>query len=333
MRCILMETTGGPEVLALRDRAAPEIRHPNDVLVRLHAAGVNPVDTKLRKRGTYFPEDMPAVLGCDGAGIVEAVGEAVTRFKQGDAVYFCYGGLGKTGTGTYAQYAVVPEIAAAKKPLGLSMEEAAAAPLVLITAWESLFDRARLAPGKRVLVHAGAGGVGHVAIQLAKIQGAHVATTVSTEEKARLVRELGADRVIRYPEEDVRDALLDWTEGRGADVVFDTVGGDVCRDSVALTAFYGDLVSILQFPTDMDLKEARLRNLRLRQELMLTPQIRGIEHALARQGWILSQCAQWFEEGRLRIHLSDVLPLDEAANAHRRIEAGHMTGKLALRIP
>lgn len=333
MLCVVMEKTGGPEVLSLKEKAPPKIQRSDEILVRLHAAGVNPVDTKLRKRGTYFPDDMPAVLGCDGAGIVEDVGSDVTRFRKGDAVYFCYGGIGKAGTGTYAQYAVVPEYVAAKKPTSLSFAEAAAAPLVLITAWESLFDRARLSPGMRVLVHAGAGGVGHVAVQLAKIHGACVATTVSTEEKETLARRLGADHIIRYTETDVSASVREWTDGRGADVVFDTVGGDTCKASVECTAFYGDLVSILQFPPDMDLKEARLRNLRLSQELMLTPQIYEMKEALAHQGWILSQCTEWFDEGKLRIHLADRLPLTEAQTAHRRIEGGHMMGKIALEIP
>ena len=138
MKGIVMTTAGSPDVLQLQDLPAPQIQQPREILVRLKAAGVNPIDTKLRSRGTFYPEEMPAILGCDGAGIVEAVGSEVRKFKPGDEVYFCHGGLGKKGTGNYAELAVVDERFVAAKPSSLSFAEAAAAPLVLITAWEAL---------------------------------------------------------------------------------------------------------------------------------------------------------------------------------------------------
>ncbi len=162
-----MTTNGTANVLQPQDVINPKINAPQDILIRLRAAGINPIDTKLRRRGTSYPEQLPAVLGCDGAGVVEAVGSAVNRFQVGEEVYFCYGGLGKKGTRNYAQYAVVDERFVAAKPKSLSFAEAAAVPLVLITAWEALYDRGRLEAGRRVLIHGGAGGVGHVAIQLA----------------------------------------------------------------------------------------------------------------------------------------------------------------------
>jgi NADPH2:quinone reductase len=167
MKAVLMTAAGDPEVLQLQEVSDPMIQTYTEILVRLHAAGVNPIDTKLRQRGTFYPDQMPAILGCDGAGVVEAVGANVQRFRVGDEVYFCGGGLGAK-LGNYAEMAVVDEQFVAHKPTSLSFAEAAAAPLVLITAWEALYDRGRLEPGQRVLIHAGAGGVGHVAIPASK---------------------------------------------------------------------------------------------------------------------------------------------------------------------
>lgn len=330
MRAMVMTRPGDPEVLQPQDLPRPKIRRGNDMLVRLKAAGVNPIDTKLRSRGTYGKEES-AILGCDGAGVVEAIGEDVIRFRPGDEVYYCFGGIG-LAPGNYAEYAVIPEAVAAKKPDSLAFIEAAAAPLVLITAWESLFDRARLQPGGRALIHAGAGGVGHVAVQLAKIRQAEVATTVSSDEKAAFVRELGAGRIIKYRQEDVEAAIMDWTEGKGVDVAFDTVGGAVFNLSIACTKAYGDVVTILQVPADADWRGARLKNLRISQELMLSPMLLDDKAGLRHQGHILAQCATWFDEGRLGIHLAETFPLEKAAEAHRHIESGHMTGKIVLEI-
>jgi NADPH2:quinone reductase len=299
--------------------------------VRLKAAGVNPIDTKLRARGTYYPERMPAILGCDGAGVVEAVGNGVSRFKPGDAVYFCNGGIGGH-PGTYAEYAVVDERFASRKPAVLDFSQAAAAPLVLITAWEALHDRARMTAGQTVLIHAGAGGVGHVAIQLAKAAGCRVLTTVGSAGKADFVRQLGADEAILYRETDFVAAVLGLTQGQGADVVFDTVGGATFNASFAAVRPYGDLVTLLQPGPETDWKVARLRNLRVSQELMLSPMYFGWTEAQQHQAWILEQCAELFEADKLSIRVDRTLPLGEAAEAHRLIEAGGMTGKLVLAI-
>jgi len=330
-----MTATGGPEVLQVQQLPKPDITNPSDILVRLKAAGVNPVDTKLRKNGLFMPGDLPAILGCDGAGIIEEVGSAISDFTPGDEVFFCYGGLGQP-SGNYAEYIVVPSFAAAKKPEAIDFPEAAAAPLVLITAWEALFDRTGMAmdqgDGKKVFIHAGAGGVGHVAIQLAKIAGCQVATTVSDDKKAAFVASLGAECVINYTEQDVAEALLEWTDGRGVDIAFDTVGGAAFTQLIPAVRVYGDLVSILQIPADTDLKTLRLRNIRISQELMLTPMMLGMDDALAHHADILKQCAIWMQERKLGVHVSNLLPLEQAAKAHALIEAGSMSGKVVLDI-
>lgn len=330
MKAVLMTAPGTPEVLQLQEVPEPKLQNDTEILVRLHAAGVNPIDTKLRQRGTFYPDQMPAILGCDGAGVVEAVGSGVQQFRVGDEVYFCAGGLGKSNTGNYAELTVVDESSVAPKPTSLSFAEAAAAPLVLITAWEALYDRARLEAGQKVLIHAGAGGVGHVAIQLAKLKGAEVCTTVSSQDKARLVRQLGADHPILYKQTDFVQAALDWTGGEGVDVAFDTIGSETFWKSFPAVRVYGDVVTILEPDSATNWKAARSRNLRISLELMLTPLLQGLVAAQQHQAEILKQFAKWIDEGKLKIHLSETYPLQDAAAAHQAIATGSTTGKIAL---
>jgi NADPH2:quinone reductase len=328
MKAILMTAVGGPEVLSLSDIDEPQITSPTGIKVKLHAAGVNPIDTKVRRNGLFFPNALPAVLGCDGAGEVVAVGTAVDRFKPGDKVWFCHGGLGRE-QGNYAEYTVLDQRWAAPMPASLSYAEAAAGPLVLITAWGALFDRGGLQAGQTVLVHAGAGGVGHVAIQLAKLKGARVITTVSSERKADFVRALGADEVIDYRRNDVADAVNQLTAGQGCDLVFDTVGPSVFEQSIPATAHFGRLVTILD-PGALNWGEARMRNLTIGFELMLTPMLRELHEARDKQIAMLNQCASFIDQGRLKIHLSEQMALKDAAAAHKRIEDGHTQGKIVL---
>lgn len=332
MKAVIMTAPGTPEVLAVQQVPDPQITQDRQLLVKLQAAGVNPIDTKLRQRGTFYPDRTPTILGCDGAGIVEAVGAGVENFRVGDAVYFCDGGVGGS-VGNYAEFAVVDERFVARKPQSLSFVEAAAAPLVLITAWESLYDRARLQEGQRTLIHAGAGGVGHVAVQLAKLKGAAVATTVGSEEKAAFVQQLGADLPILYQKTDVVDRILEWTHGDGVDVGFDTVGGETFFQTVPAVKLYGDLVTILEPDFQIgNLKTARLRNLRISLELMLTPMLQGLVPAQMAQAKILQQCADLFDAGQLKIYVGKTFALDDAIEAHRLLEGGSMTGKIVLTI-
>jgi NADPH2:quinone reductase len=333
MKAVLMTDAGGPQVLQLREVPDPAIYGPSEVLVRVRAAGVNPVDTKVRRSHMYHPGSLPAILGCDGAGVVERVGPGVTRFRPGDEVYYFNNGLGGA-PGNYAQYAVVHEDFLAAKPRNLSMAEAAALPLVFITAWESLVDRARLEKEHSVLIHGGAGGVGHVAVQIAHALGAYVATTVSNDEKAGFVRSLGAGLAINYREQNFVDATLDWTDGIGVRVVLDTVGGRTFCQSFAATRMYGRVVSILSTACDIEaINVARLRNLTVGYVQMTAPLYLGLHGARRHQTRMLDQARRLAEDGRLKPVVSRLLLLEEAAEAHRLIEEGHVTGKVVLDIP
>ena len=328
MKAILMTSTGKPDVLQLAEVAEPEVT-ATGIKVRLKAAGVNPIDTKLRRRGVFFPDALPAILGCDGAGIVTETGPQAQRFKPGDAVWFCHGGLG-SAPGNYAEYTVLDEAEAAPLPASLDFTAAAALPLVLITAWEALFDRARLGEDQTVLIHAGAGGVGHVAIQLARAAGARVATTVSSAAKAALVEELGAGKVIRYRDCDFVEQVLDWTGGRGVDVVLDSLGGETFRRSLSAARVYGHVVTLLDPGNGVEWNEARNRNLAISCTLMLTPMLQDLPDARRHQIDILQRCSELIDSGRLTSRVSEVLPLEQAATAHALIDAGHVQGKIVL---
>jgi len=330
MKAIMMTAIGNPDVLELHDIDEPEISTATQVKVRLKAAGVNPVDTKIRHNGLLYDHPLPVVLGCDGAGEVIETGSAVSQFKPGDKVWFCHGGLGRE-QGNYAEYTVLDQRWVSLMPQTCSFAEAAALPLVLITAWGGLFDRGGLQAGQTVLIHAGAGGVGHVAIQLAKLKGARVIATVRSEQKAEFVKAMGADEVILYTQDGLADAVNELTGGKGADLVFDTVGAEAFKASIPATAHFGRLVTLLD-PGELSLAEARMRNLLIGFELMLTPMLRDLPEARDKHVEILKQCAQWVDGGLLKTHISKQLPLAEAAKAHELIETGHSTGKIVLTV-
>lgn len=332
MLAIEMTAAGAPEVLQLNtDAAEPRIETPTQLKVRLHAAGINPVDTKIRARSLFYGAQPPAILGCDGAGEVVEVGSGVDRFRIGDRVWFCHGGLGRE-PGNYAQYTTIEQAQAEAMPASLDFVQAAAAPLVLITAWEALFDQARLQAGETVLIHAGAGGVGHVAIQLAKAHGARVITSVGSDESAELVRQLGADAIVDYREQDMVAEVMRLTDGRGVEVCLESVGPQVFRDSIAAMAPYGRLVTLLDPGSDLDLSLARTRNLQIAFTLMLTPMLLDLAAARAHHGEILRNCAELIESGKLRLHVCQTYPLAQAAQAHHDIASGHTHGKRVLLI-
>ncbi|MDO9054002.1 MAG: zinc-dependent alcohol dehydrogenase family protein [Gallionella sp.] len=330
MKVILMTAAGDASVLQSCDIALAELASPYHLRVKLAAAGVNPLDCKLRSKPAYYPDQLPAILGCDGAGIVEQTGSLVTRFKVGDAVFFCNGGLGDE-PGNYAEYTTLHEEYCAAAPANIPLQDSAALPLVCITVWEALIERAQLQAGQTLLIHAAAGGVGHIAVQLAHHLGARIAVTVSDTKKAGLAQALGAEKIIYYKEQDFVQETLNWTEGKGVDVVFDTVGGDTFLKSLHAARIGGKIVSILATPLSLaDAQLARLRNLSLCFELMLTPQIMKLHEERIRQRRILEQCAALVEKGELGVLITHRFPLKQAAAAHRLIEAGGMTGKIIL---
>jgi NADPH:quinone reductase len=329
VRAIVMTAVGGPEVLECQELPDPEVAGERDVRVRLHAAGINPVDYKLRSAGTIGGH-LPAILGWDGAGVVDQVGSDVTRFHPGDEVYFCDGGFGPT-PGTYAELKVVDEAFVAGKPPRLSFVEAAAAPLVTITAWEALHGRARVGEDQFVLVQAGAGGVGHMSVQIARLAGARVATTVTPGPKHDLAASLGAELLIDYRTEDVGERVRAWTGVDGADVVHDTVGGPTFTACFSLTRPYGDLVSNVESSwEDAAVDAMHDRNLRVSFTWMPAPSVFGWREHRERQRAILEEAGRHFEAGDLRVQVGATFPLADAAEAHRALEHGEVMGKAVL---
>ena len=331
MRAIVATGLGEPDVLELRSVPLHWPRGPGDVLVRLKAAGVNPADAYFRRFGPYVQSEGPFIPGHDGAGEVEAVGAQVRRFKPGDAVCFCDGGIGGD-PGTYAEFAVVPASRLVRKPPHVDFVQAAALPLVAITLWESLYERARVRPGEQVLIHAGAGGTGHIGIQFARLAGARVATTVSTQAKATLAAELGAELVIRYREQDFVAAVKDWTKGRGLDVALDNLGAEAMQRTFSAMAPYGRVVTLMGTPGDTAEGAAYNGNLTIHNVMMLTPLWRGLTTRLRQQADRVQKSMTLLAEGKLRVVIDQVFPMTEAAAAHRYLESGKATGKVVLTV-
>ncbi|MBL8893436.1 MAG: zinc-binding dehydrogenase [Rhizobiales bacterium] len=331
MRAIVATGKGGVDVLAEKAVELDWPREPRDVLVRLSAASVNPADCFFRQLGGYVEGPAPLVLGHDGAGIVEAVGSGVTLVDPGLRVAFCNGGIGGE-FGTYADYAVVPESQLAAIPDNVSFESAAALPLVAITAWESLNWRAKVEPGDHVLIHGGVGGTGHIAIQLARLAGARVATTISSPEKAKFAAALGADLCIDYRREDFVAEALAWSGGKGVDVALDNAGAEVLKRTYACMVPYGRIVTLIGLAGDDEMLTAYNNNLSIVAEMMLLPMWRGLSERLAAQAGIVETCLSLLSAGKLSVHVSRCLPLERVAEAHQLIEAGGMTGKIVLQI-
>lgn len=326
MRAQLLTAHGGVENFRLSEVARPDVR-PGSVLVRIAAAATNPIDVKIRS-GLPIGPGLPAVLGADVAGIVEAVGDGVKAFVPGDAVYGCVGGVKGQG-GTLADYIVADARLLAMKPRSLAMREAAALPLVTLTAWDAL-ERTELARGQHVLIHGGTGGVGHIAIQLAKAIGTRVATTVGDPEQARLAHELGADAVINYREEEVSAYVQRLTQGRGFDVVFDTVGGDNLQKSFQAAA-NGGRIATTNARTTQDLAAMHGKGLSLHVVFILLPMLTG--EGRERHGRILGDVAALVEEGKLRPLIDPArFTLETVPEAYRHLESGTAHGKIVIDI-
>ncbi|MGP3970369.1 NADP-dependent oxidoreductase [Streptomyces sp. 6N223] len=312
MRAISQDAYGAPEVLkeVRLPRPAPG---PSQILVAVRAAGVNPTDWKHRAAARFL-DRLPLVLGWDVSGVVEAVGYGVTLFKPGDEVFgmlpYPY------GVGSHAEYVTAPARAFARKPAAIDHVQAGALPLAALTAYQALVDTAGLRAGQRVLVHAAAGGVGHLAVQIAKARGAYVIGTASAP-KHDFLRSLGADEVIDYHAVDFAGAVAD------VDVVLDALSGEVRARSLDVLRPGGILVSLLPGAgSDAD-EAARAAERGVRVETMLVE----ADHAG------MNAVAGLVETGELRAHIEAAFPLAEAAKAHALGETGRTTGKIVLIVP
>jgi NADPH:quinone reductase len=292
MKAIVLKEFGGPENLSLDDLPIPSVE-PGAVLIRAVAASANPVDVSISK-GTPFSPVLPAALGCDVAGVVESVGDGVTGFAPGDEVFGCVGGVRGSG-GTLAEYVLADAKLLARKPRMLSMREAAALPLVAITAHEGI-DRAGVSSAHHVLVHGGTVGVGHVAVQIAAARGAKVSTTVSARSLA-MAMHIGATEAIDYRSETVETYVERLTGGAGFDVVFDTLGGPHIEQSFQAAKNSGQIVSTMALAL-LDLRPMHLKGLSLHVIFMLLPLLTG--EGRERHGSVLREVAALADEGKLR---------------------------------
>lgn len=308
MKAVRIHAYGGADVLRVEEAPLPNIA-ADEVLVRVVASAVNPVDWKVRegRLAQMIPYTFPLTLGWDVSGVVEAVGEAVRRFGLGDAVY-ARPDLKRNGA--YAEHVAVREAELAHKPLTISHVESASLPLAGITAWHALFRVGALQPGQRVLVHAASGGVGSLAVQLAKDRGARVIATTSARNRA-LVESLGADEVIDYRQTSFVHAVRD------VDLVFDTLGGDVQEDSWSVLKAGGVLVSIVSPPDAQKAKASGVRG----EFLFIEP-----------DAAVLADLARMVEGGRLRPVIGAEFSLDDVARAHALSQSGRAVGKIVLYV-
>jgi NADPH:quinone reductase-like Zn-dependent oxidoreductase len=298
---------GGPEVLELEERPRPTPA-PGEILLRVRAAAVNPVDLLIRSGTAPLYGDPPFTLGRDVSGTVEAVGAEVTGLRPGDEVF------GRIDSGGYATHVAAPAAHFAPKPATLDHIHAAAAPTALLTSWQALIDIAQAGPGTRVLIHAAAGGVGHVAVQLAKAEGAYVVATARADRHAFL-RDLGADELIDYTVTDFTEAL------HGIDAALDLIGGDYGPRTLNTLRPGGLLISAI--PGDLGLapEDVEARGMRF-----VAVQAEPSGERLARAAALLAN-------DRIRVHVEAALPFEEAAKAHELGEAGHAKGRLVLVLP
>ncbi|PSL32249.1 zinc-dependent alcohol dehydrogenase family protein [Chitinophaga ginsengisoli] len=326
MKAMVLENYG--EAFKLKELPVPAPAK-GQVLVRIAASGINPLDTKIKRgEGKHAKQLVPAILGLDLAGVVVSTGEGVTSFKTGDEVYGMAGGIGGR-QGTLAEYAAVDADLLALKPANLSMREAAALPLVFITAWEGLVDRANVKADQRVLIHGGAGGIGHVAIQLARSFGASVFATGSSKS-LQVIESLGATP-IDYNSLSVKDYVEKYTAGEGFDIVFDTVGGETLDKSFeAVRNYTGHVVSALGWGSH-SLAPLSFRGATYSGVFTLLPMLTG--KGMKHHGDILREAARLAENGQLKPLLDKrTLALGEAEAAYKAIESGATTGKLVVNI-
>jgi NADPH:quinone reductase-like Zn-dependent oxidoreductase len=314
MKSAQIRSYGGSEVVEI-NQSTPLPNDPSSgkVLVRIKAAGVNPVDWKLREgyMQQMMPLQFPSTLGMDFSGVIEKVGQEVSEFKQGDEVYG-RASVMEGGSGAFAEMALANADSIAHKPKTLSHEEAAGLPLVGVSAWQALVETIRLSNGQRILIHGGAGGIGTIAIQLAKHLGAYVATTVSTNDKEFVKEELGADEVIDYKTQNFEDVL-----SNDYDAVFDTVGGETYKRSFKVLKRGGIIVSMLEQPD---------------HELMDRFGVRAIVQLTRVNRERLTKLAQWVDQNNIRVNIDKTFLLDEASKALDYQRDAHPRGKIVLQV-
>jgi len=332
MKAVIAERYGGPEVLQIEAIDVPRVG-PNGVLVRIHASSVNPIDWKLRNGMLKAVRNFrfPVIWGTDFSGVVTEVGRAVTLFKPGDEVYGCKDGtVGKTYRGTYTEFAVVPEKSVARKPANLTHEEAASLPVAALSAWQALVTQGRTKPGDRVLIHAGAGGVGTVAIQLAKTFGAFVAATASARNQ-EFLRALGADQPIDYEHERIEDKVSDCA------LVLDGVGKPVWRSSFSVLKRGGRLMSLV-----MPVPQGNSGTVKFIGSVAANV-VAGMARAiftgkrlllirLKPRGGDLEKITALVEAGKIRPVIEKIYALEEIAAAQQASEQGHVRGKIVVKI-
>jgi NADPH:quinone reductase len=316
VRAMVTPQFGGPDLFEERDVERPH-PGPGEILVRVVAAGTNPVDAKLRASGDARGLEAPIILGADISGVIEEVGAGVADFAAGDEVYYTPETSGPGSNGSYAEYHVAKAGIVAKKPASLSHEEAAAVPLAGGTAYEAIVRRLAVRLGETVLIHGGAGGVGSFAVQIAKASGARVLASAGTHNQETL-KELGVDVAIDYTSEDVFKVALEDGAGVGVDAVFDTVGGELIAESIQATRVLGRLASIISLQGD------------LTPGYRLNQTFHGV--FLLRERARLDEMTRLIERGQMRPLVEEVLPLEEVGKAHERLDSGHGRGKVVLRI-
>ncbi len=308
MKAIVIHEYGGPEVLKYEDVPRPEPKE-DQILVRVIAAGVNPVDEAPRseRSAKFFGITLPFTPGYDIAGIVEKTGRKITKFKTGDSVY-AY--LSLTDGGGYAEYAVATEVEAAPKPKSISFVEAAGVPVVALTAWQALIDTAKLSAGQTVLIHGGSGGVGTFAIQIAKARGAKVIATASTANQD-LLKQLGADVAIDYTKAKFEDVA------KNVDVVLDSVGKDTLARSYGVVKKGGFIVTLVA---------------RIDQPELDNHGIRGASLGVEPDSNELTEIGKLIAEKKIKVIISQTLPLADAVKAQKQIATGHTRGKIVLKV-
>jgi NADPH:quinone reductase-like Zn-dependent oxidoreductase len=306
MKAIVVNEYGGPEVLKYQNARKPEPKS-DEVLVRVMAAAVNPVDTYVRQGKFKGPGNPPLIIGYDIAGVVEKTGGEIKNFKNGDAVY-CY--LSVMRGGGYAEYAVAKESETALKPKNINFVEAAAVPLAATTAWQALIDTAKIEKGQTVLIHGGSGGVGSFAIQIAKARGAEVIATASTAHQD-LLKQLGVDQAIDYTTTKFEDVV------KNVDVVLNCVRADALGRSYGVVKKGGRIVSITDEPDQNECAKHGLTCSRMG----------------AHPDWgVLEMLTELIEAGKIKPIVSQTFPLAEASKAHGQVETRHTLGKIVLKV-